>query len=217
MAISVVLVEDHQVVREGVRALLEAQPDFAVVGEAASGLGVSDLVERLTPDVLIVDLMLPGLSGLEVTRQVSHRVPTTHIIILSMHANEAYVLQALSSGAAGYVLKDSSAEDLVRAIHEVMEGRRFLSPPLSERAIEAYMQKAQDAMFDPYDALTSREREVLHLAAEGRTNAEIAAELSISPRTAEVHRANLMRKLSLRNQTELIRYALRRGILPMDT
>jgi DNA-binding NarL/FixJ family response regulator len=217
MAISVVLVEDHQVVREGVRALLEAQPEFAVIGEAASGLGVTDLVERLTPDVLILDLMLPGLSGLEVARQVSHRIPTTRILVLSMHANEAYVLQALSSGASGYILKDSSAQDLVRAIHEVMAGRRFLSPPLSERAIEAYMQKAQDALLDPYDALTSREREVLHLAAEGRTNAEIATELSISPRTAEVHRANLMRKLSLRNQTELIRYALRRGILPMDT
>ena len=217
MAISVVLVEDHQVVREGVRALLEAQPDLAVIGEAASGLGVTDLVERLTPDILILDLMLPGLSGLEVARQVSHRVPTTRILILSMHANEAYVLQALSSGASGYILKDSSAQDLVRAIHEVMEGHRFLSPPLSERAIEAYMQKAQDALLDPYDALTSREREVLHLAAEGRTNAEIATELSISPRTAEVHRANLMRKLNLRNQTELIRYALRRGILPMDT
>jgi DNA-binding NarL/FixJ family response regulator len=188
-----------------------------VIGEAASGLGVTDLVERLTPDVLILDLMLPGLSGLEVARQVSHRIPTTRILVLSMHANEAYVLQALSSGASGYILKDSSAQDLVRAIHEVMAGRRFLSPPLSERAIEAYMQKAQDALLDPYDALTSREREVLHLAAEGRTNAEIATELSISPRTAEVHRANLMRKLSLRNQTELIRYALRRGILPMDT
>lgn len=217
MTIRVVLVEDHQVVREGVRALLKAASDFEIVGEAANGLGVVDLVERLTPDVLLIDLMLPGLSGLEVTRQVSHRVPTTRILILSMHANEAYVLQALSSGASGYILKGSSAEDVVRAIHEVMQGHRFLSPPLSERAIEAYMQKAQNAMLDPYDALTAREREVLHLAAEGRTNAEIASELSISPRTAEVHRANLMRKLSLHNQTELIRYALRRGILPMDT
>lgn len=212
---TIILAEDHQVVRQGVRALLEAAPDFFVIEEAASGLGVADLVERLTPDVLIVDLMMPGLNGLEITRLVSQRCPKTHVIILSMHANEAYVLEALSNGASGYVLKDASADDLIRAIHEVLAGRRYLSPPLSERAIEVYMQKAEAATLDPYETLTGREREVLHLAAEGHTNAEIASQLSISPRTAEVHRANMMRKLGLQNQTDLIRYALRRGLLPL--
>lgn len=213
---SIVLADDHQVVRQGLRALLEAEPDFRLIGEAGDGLETAQLVERLEPDVLIIDLMMPGLNGLEVTRQVSQRSPRTHVVILSMHANEAYVLEALRNGAAGYVLKDSSAADLVKAVREVVAGRRYLSPPLSERAIEAYLHKAQAAELDPYETLTTREREVLHLAAEGHSNAEIAVWLSISPRTAETHRANMMRKLDLRTQTDLIRYALRRGILPLE-
>jgi two-component system response regulator NreC len=213
---SIVLADDHQVVRQGLRALLEAEPDFSLVGEAGDGLETAQLIERLEPDVLIIDLMMPNLNGLEVTRQVSQRWPRTRVVILSMHANEAYVLEALRNGAAGYVLKDSSAADLVKAVREVVAGRRYLSPPLSERAIEAYLHKAQSAELDPYETLTTREREVLHLAAEGHSNAEIAARLSISPRTAETHRANMMRKLNLHTQTDLIRYALRRGILPME-
>jgi DNA-binding NarL/FixJ family response regulator len=147
---------------------------------------------------------------------VSQRYPQTRIIILSMYANEAYVMQPLSNGAYGYVLKDASFDELVRAIHEAITGRRYLSPPLSEFAIEAYVNKAQAASVDSYETLTSREREILQMAAEGHTNATIADQLSISPRTAEVHRANLMRKLGLHNQSELIRYAVRRGILPLD-
>lgn len=214
--ISIVLADDHHVVRQGLRVLLEAEPDFNLIGEAGDGLETARLVERLEPDVLIIDLMMPGLNGLEVTRQVSQRSPQTRVVILSMHANEAYVLEALRNGAAGYVLKDSSAADLVKAVREVVAERRYLSPPLSERAIEAYLHKAQAAELDPYETLTTREREVLHLAAEGHSNAEIAARLSISPRTAETHRANMMRKLELRTQTDLIRFALRRGILPME-
>ncbi len=214
--ISIVLADDHHVVRQGLRALLEAEPDFHLIGEAGDGLETAQLVERLEPDVLIIDLMMPGLNGLEVTRQVSQRSPRTRIVILSMHANEAYVLEALRNGASGYVLKDSSAADLAQAVREVLAGRRYLSPPLSDRAIEAYLHKAQAAELDPYETLTTREREVLHLAAEGYSNAEIAARLSISPRTAETHRANMMRKLDLHSQTDLIRYALRRGILPME-
>jgi DNA-binding NarL/FixJ family response regulator len=125
-------------------------------------------------------------------------------------------LEALKNGAAGYVLKDSSGTDLVHAIKQVVAGQRYLSPPLSERAVEAYLQRSQDSAFDPYDGLTEREREVLHLAAEGLSNPDIANRLSISPRTVETHRANLMRKLGLKTQTDLIRYALRRGILPME-
>lgn len=213
---TIALADDHPIVRQGLRALLQAEPDFRVVGEAGDGLETVELVERLQPDVLVVDVMMPGVSGLEVARQVQQRSPETRVVILSMHANEAYVLEAMRHGAAGYVLKDSTATDLVEAVRRVMAGRRYLSPPLSERAIDAYLQKSEEAQLDPYETLTSREREVLHLAAEGHTNAEIAERLSISPRTVETHRANMMRKLDLRSHADLIRYALRRGIIPLD-
>ena len=214
---TIVLADDHQLVRQGFRALLEAQPDLSVVGEASDGREAIDLVDRLKPHVLIVDLRMPGLNGLEVTRRVSQRVPRTRIIVLSMHANEAYVLEALRYGADAYVLKDSSAAELVRAVREVIAERYYLSPPLSQRAIEAYLQKAESATSDPYETLTGREREVFQLAAEGNNNAEIAARLSISPRTAEAHRASIMRKLGLHTQADLIRYALRRGIIPLES
>jgi len=213
---TIALADDHQVVRNGLRVLLEAEPDFSVVGEAGDGLEAVRLVERLQPDALVLDLMMPGLNGLEVARQVSQRSPQTRVVILSMYDNEAYVLEALRAGAAAYVPKESTSAELVRAIREAVAGRRYLSPPLSERAIEIYIQRAESAALDPYETLTAREREVLHLVAEGHTNAEIAARLFVSPRTVETHRANLMRKLGLHTQTDLIRYALRRGILPME-
>jgi DNA-binding NarL/FixJ family response regulator len=213
---TIVLADDHQVVRQGLRVLLEAEHDFRVVGETGDGLEALRLVERLKPDVLVADLMMPGLNGLEVARQISQRSPQSHVIILSMHANEAYVLQALKNGAAGYLLKDSSAADLARAVREAMAGRRYLSAPLTERAIEAYAEKAKSDTLDLYETLTTREREVLNMAAEGKTSAEIASRLCISPRTVETHRANLMHNLNLQTQTDMIRYALERGILPLE-
>lgn len=213
---TLVLVDDHPIVRQGLRALLEAEPGFRIIGEAGDGIEAAKLVERLQPDVLVLDLMIPGLNGLEVTRQVRQRSPLTQIVILSMHANEAYVLEALRNGATGYVLKGAAAAELIQAIREVSAGRRYLSPPLSERAIEAYVQKANTAPLDLYETLTTREREILQLTTEGFSATEIADRLSISSRTVETHRANLMRKLRLRTQTDLIRYALRRGILPME-
>ena len=213
---TILLADDHTVVRQGLRALLEGEPDLTVIGEAADGLDAVQRTERLRPDVLVVDLMMPGLGGLEVVRQVRQRVPGTRVVVLSMHANEAYVLEALRNGASGYVLKDASVTELLQALRTAHQGHRYLSPVLSERAIAAYIEQARPTPVDLYDTLTTREREVLHLAAEGRTNAEIAARLTISPRTAETHRANLLRKLGLQNQTDLIRYALRRGLLPDD-
>jgi DNA-binding NarL/FixJ family response regulator len=212
---TVLLADDHAVVRQGVRAVLEATSEFAVVGEVADGLQVPDVVERLRPKVLVLDLMMPGLNGLEITRQVRHRCPQTRVVILSMHADEAYVVEALRNGAAGYVLKEASTTEVAQAVREVAAGRRYLSQPLSERAIEVYAEKAQAAPLDLYETLTTREREVLQLAAEGHSSTEMAARLGISPRTADTHRTNLMRKLSLQSQTELVRYALRRGILPL--
>ena len=185
---TIVLADDHKVVRQGLRAVLEANPSFRVIGEAGEGLETTRLAERLRPDVLVLDLMMPGLSGLEVTRQVKKRSPKTHVVVLSMHRDESYVLEALKNGAAAYVLKDSSVEELVRAVVEAVAGRRYLSPPLSQSAIDAYVQRASTATRDRYDSLSSREREVLQLAAEGHTNAEIGKRLFISPRTVEIHR-----------------------------
>jgi DNA-binding NarL/FixJ family response regulator len=214
---SIVLADDHHIVREGLRVLLETEEDFEVVGEAADGLSAVQMVERLNPDVAIIDLMMPDLNGLEVARHITQYSNGTLIVILSMHANEAYVLEALRNGVSAYVLKDSRANDLVHAVREVLGGRRYLSPPLSERAIESYVHKAQTAELDPYETLTTREREILHLAAQGHSATEMAARLFLSPRTVETHRANLMRKLDLHTQTDLIRYALRRGIIPLDS
>ncbi len=209
---TILLVDDHIVVRQGLRALLEGQPDLHVIGEAGDGNEAIRLVEQLKPQLVILDLMMPGLNGLEVTRQIHER---TRVIVLSMHANQAYVMEALRNGACGYVLKDASSTELIQAVRAVSEGRRYLSAPFSENAIQAYLEKAASAPTDPYDTLTNREREVLHLVAEGFSSAEIAEKLTISVRTVEIHRSNLMHKLDLRSQVDLIRYALRKGILPM--
>lgn len=214
--IDIVLAEDHHVVRQGLRALLEKEPDFRIIGEAADGPEAVDLVRNRDPDVLILDLMMPGINGIEVTRQVRSFSSRTRIIILSMYDNVAYVLETLKKGADGYVLKGSPVGDLVKGVREVMEGRRYLSPPLSDQAVSAYMKLSEVSTLDPYETLTTREREVLRLAAEGLSNSDIADRLSISPRTVEVHRAHMMKKLGLRNQTHLVRYAIQRGILSLE-
>jgi two-component system response regulator NreC len=214
--ITLVLADDHHIVRQGLRSLLAAEADFEVIGEASDGLEAVRMVESLHPDVLVLDLMMGGLNGLEVARQVGKQSPKTAVIILSMYNNEAYVLEALRAGAKGYVLKDSTAAELVQAVREAVIGRHYLSASLSERAIENYIEKSKETYLDPYDSLTTREREVLHLAVQGCTNAEIAERLYISRRTVEVHRANVIHKLGLHTQPQLIRYAMKRGILPPD-
>jgi two-component system, NarL family, response regulator NreC len=211
---TVVLADDHPVVRQGMRVVLETQPNMAVVGEADEGATAIRLVEQLQPDVLILDLAMPGLGGVEVAWQVHRRVPQTRIIILSMYADEAYVVQALRNGAVGYVLKGAPPAELVRAVREVTQGYRYLSPPLSERAIELYLHRAEVPIPTPYDRLTAREREVLGLIGEGQTSSQIATRLCISPRTVETHRTNLLRKLDLSSQTELIRFAVQHGLGP---
>jgi len=213
---TIVLADDHRIVREGLRALLKAEADFSVIGEAGDGLEALAMVRNSSPDVVVLDLMMPSLNGLEVARQISKQTPLTKIVILSMHDDEGFVIEALTNGVSAYVLKDSSSSDLVQAVREAAAGRRYLSPPLSDRAIEAYQRIARAGTLDKYETLTTREREVLQLSAEGHTNSEIAARLGISVRTAETHRSRLMHKLGAHTQADLIRYALRRGIIPME-
>ena len=211
---TVLLVDDHHVVRRGIRALLENEAGILVVGEAGTGVEAARLTQQLKPDVLIIDLMLADMSGLEVIRQLRKRAPATSAVVLSMYGNDCYVVEALQAGAKAYVLKDSPPEELMRAVREAALGRRYLAPPLSDRSIEVYLLRSEDSQLDPYDMLTSREREVLHLAAQGMTSSETANRLCISPRTVEVHRARVMQKLGLHNRTELIHFAIRRGIIP---
>ena len=211
--LSVVLADDHHVVRQALRSLLESALPCMVVGEAADGREAVALVERLGPDILVVDMVMPGLTGLEVIRQVRARAPRTRIVVLSMHAVEGYVREAMRAGATAYVLKEARADEFVRAVREAAAGRRFLSPALSERAIEAYIGQVGAGTLDLHDTLSGRERDVLRLSAEGHTAAQIAELLSLSVRTIETYRASMMRKLGLRNQTELLRYALRRGLI----
>jgi DNA-binding NarL/FixJ family response regulator len=214
MTIRLVLADDHLVVREGLRAMLQTEPDFEVVGQAGNGSEVPALVARVQADILVLDLMMPGMSGVDVIREVVRRTPETRVVVLSMHGSEAYVLEALSSGAGAYVLKQSEAGELLKALREVAAGRRYLSPPLSSRALEAYVRQAESAPSDARGALTPREREVMQLVAEGCTSAEIGERLFISPRTVETHRANLMRKLGLRTPADVVRYAVRHGVVP---
>lgn len=212
--ITILLAEDHQIVREALRLLLETQADFKVVAETGDGREALQWTETHKPDVLIADMMMPGLSGLEVARGSKRISPATKVIVLSMHDAESYVVEALAAGAAGYVLKKSSAQDLIHAIRQALEGNIYLSPSLNERALQAYMQRAQDARIDdPYDTLTRREREIIQLAAEGLSNPQVAEKLSLSARTVEMHRSNLMKKLGLKSQTELVKYAVKKGLV----
>ncbi len=214
--IRVVLAVDHPIVRQGLRTLLEADQGAHVVGEAADGLTALALIDELQPDVAILDLQMPDLGGLEVARRVRDRAPTTQVIILSMHGDEPFVQEALRYGVMGYVLKGAATHDLLAAVQAAMAGKRFLSASLAERALDAYAREAREtgAPLDRYDLLTNREREVLQLAAQGMSYHDIGERLNISPRTAETHRTNLLRKLGLKDQTELVRFAIGRSLLP---
>ena len=216
MSVSVLLAEDHPVVREGLRAMLEAEGDFQVVGQTGNSSDVGGLVEKLRPDVLVLDLIMPGIGGLNALRELSRRRLETRVVVLSMYANEAYVLEALQHGAGAYVLKQSEAAELVRGIREVSKGRRYLSPPLSQRAVEAYAKRAKGMAPAEEAELTAREQEVLTLVGQGHTSAQIAERLFISVRTVETHRSNLTKKLGLRSQAEMVRIALRRELGAID-
>ncbi len=215
--VTIVLADDHQVVRQGVRALVESEPGFQVIAEAGDGLTAVELVERHTPMVLLTDLMMPGLTGLEVLRQVQQRSPRTRCITFSMYSSDMYITEAIRNGASGYLLKGADAGEIIQAIHSVVQGNRYLSPGVSNRIVDAYISRVHELVVqDPYEELTNREREILKLVAEGATNVEVADRLSISPRTVEIHRAHVMRKLNLKTQSGLVRFAIRKGLISLD-
>ena len=193
--------------------MLENQGDYEVIAEAKDGFEAVRLSQEFKPDLVLLDIMMPGLNGIEVTRQVHREQPGCKIVILSMHTNEAYVAAAFKNGASGYVLKDSSSGELLGAITEVMQGGRYLSAPFTEQTLDAYKEMAKGKSLDLLDTLTPREREIAQWVAQGLTNAEISSQLSTSQRTVEAHRSNLMRKLGLRTSADLVRFAMTRGMI----
>lgn len=214
MKTRILLADDHGVVRKGLRFLLESEADLEVAGEAADGREAVDLTDQLRPDVVVMDIAMPRLNGIDATSQIVKRHPTTGVIILSMHSDEQYLMRALSSGARGYLLKDSAESDLIRAVRTVREGKPFFSPEISQTLLEDYLRQLQErGVSDSYDLLTDREKEVLQLLAEGKSNKEVATVLNLSPYTVETHRTRIMQKLNLHNTAEIVLYAVRKRII----
>ena len=210
----IVLADDHTILREGLRALLSTNADFEVVGEAEDGRQAVRCVEKLEPDLLLMDLSMPRMSGMDAISEIKKRHPDTKIIALTVHNTEEYLLTTLQAGADGYVLKDATHDELVMAIHNVVKGKSYLSPGISEKVIEGYLEgKESSSSITSWQKLSQREREVLKLIAEGYKNKEIAEDLCISLKTVEKHRANLMKKLDLHNAAGLTVYAVERGLV----
>ncbi len=212
--IRILLADDHNVMRAGLRLLLERQPGFKVVSEASDGRQAVEQAEATKPDVAVLDIAMPNLSGIEAAQRISAMVPQTRIIILSMHSDESYVLRALKAGAKGYLLKDSAENDLLDAIRAVSQGKAFFSPEISNILVEDYVREMKKrGAEDSYELLTPREREILQMLAEGKSNKDIATLLNLSLYTVETHRRNLQDKLNLHSLAELILYAVRKGII----
>jgi two-component system, NarL family, response regulator NreC len=212
--IRILLADDHTVMRRGLRLLLESQPGFSVVAEAADGRQAVEQAEATQPDVAVVDIAMPNLSGIEAAQRINAAHPHIAIVILSMHSDEGYVLRALKAGAKGYLLKDSAEGDLIEAIKAVSQGRTFFSPEITKMLVADYVQEIRTrGAEDSYDLLTSREREILQLLAERKSNKEVAQSLNISLYTVETHRRNLQEKLNLHSLAELILYAVRKGVI----
>ncbi len=209
--IRILLADDHAILRRGLRALLEREPGIEVLGEAADGRETVEAVQRLSPDVVVLDIAMPNLNGIEATRQIAAK---TAVIILSMHSDESYVLRALRAGARGYLIKDTVETELIRAIEAVAAGKAYFSPEVSRLLVEDYVTGMRErGVDDSFELLTAREREVLQMLAEGKTVKDIARTLDLSTYTVDTHKSNLMQKLGLHNMAELILYAVRKGII----
>ena len=212
--IDILLADDHNLIRSGLRLLLEQQPDFNVVAEAEDGRQAVQLFNKHHPQVVVLDIGMPQLNGIEATRQIVSQDPRAQVVILSMHSAEGYVLRALKAGAKAYILKNSADADLIRAVRAVAEGKSFFSPAISKMLLEDYVRQVREKeVEDSYDLLTPREREILQLLAEGKSNKEVANILELSPYTVETHRGNILTKLNLHGVPELILYAVRKGII----
>ncbi len=217
MSITVVLADDHAVVRDGLRYLLEAQSDIKVIGDAADGRIAVDLVAQLRPNVAIVDITMPELNGIDATIQMRRVCPSTEVIILSMHANKSHIARALQAGAHGYLIKESAGAEVLKAVRVVNAGHRYLSQSISDVVIDEYVFQGRNIeQGDSLDLLSSREREVLQLVVEGKTSAEIAAILTLSPKTVESYRSRLMQKLNMRDLPSLVKFAIQQGLTPLE-
>jgi DNA-binding NarL/FixJ family response regulator len=212
--IRIVLADDHTVVRNGLRLLLESEPSFKVVGDAENGREAVALAEEHRPDVVVMDVAMPILNGIEAARQICAKMPSIAVVFLSMHSDESYVLKALKVGVRAYLLKDSAGYDLINAVKAVSQGKAFFSPAISKMLVEDYVRQMQEQKVeDTYELLTTREREVLQLLGEGRSNKEVANILQLSLHTVETHRGNILQKLNLHTAAELILYAIRKGVV----
>jgi len=212
--IRILLADDHTVVRKGLRLLLESVPEFRVIADASSGREAVALAEQHNPDVIVMDVAMPILNGIEAARQITAKLPQTAVVFLSMHGDESYVLRALKAGARAYLLKDSAEYDLIQAVKAVSEGKAFFSPVISKMLVEDYMRQMRErGVEDSYELLTTREREVMQLLAEGKNNKDVAAILNLSLYTVETHRSNIFQKLNLHSGAELILYAIRKGVI----
>ena len=215
--IKVLVAEDHTIVRKGLCALLEAEPDIKVVGEAENGRQAIRMVEELSPDVVLMDITMPELNGMDATRQLKKKNPDLKILILSMHTSEEYIFETLRAGASGYLVKRSATTDLIQAIHVAYRGDSYLSPDISNKVITYYVKQKEGGESEPegLDKLSDREREVLQLIAEGRANREIAEQLFISAKTVEAHRANIQKKLKISGTAELTKFAIIKGLVEL--
>jgi two-component system response regulator NreC len=210
----ILLGDDHTLLRQGLRKILQERPDWDVVAEAGDGREAVRQALAVQPDVAILDIGMPLMNGIEATRQIVRRRPDTHVLILSMHANEAYIIQALKAGAKGYLLKDSADTELIRGVAAVASGKSFFSPAVARVMLDDYVRHlAEKGIADRFDSLSEREREIFQLVAEGHSTKEIAELLSVSPATIETHRAHVLQKLDVHNTAELVLYAVRRGVI----
>ncbi len=210
--ITILLADDHKLVRQGLKAMLQAQPDMQVIGEASDGIEALEMTARLLPDVILLDVMMPNLNGIEAARQIRQRDLRTRIVFLSMHANASYAVRALHSGALGYVIKDTDFSEILQAVRNAFEGKRYLSSVIADEVLEMLLSSESDKS-GSLESLTPREREVLQLIAEGNTNAVIAKKLTLSVRTVEAHRARIMAKLRINSQAALVRFAVQQGLV----
>ena len=212
--VRILLADDHNVVRKGLRLLLESHPGFRVIGDVADGRAAVEFAEKERPDVLIIDIAMPFLNGIEAARQIGLKDPTIAIVFLSMHSDEAYLMKALKVGARAYLLKDSAEHDLLHAVEAVSEGKAFFSPAIAKILAQDYLRQiGHQEVEDPFDRLTTREREILQLLGEGRSNKDVANCLQLSLHTVETHRSNIMEKLDLHTAADIVLYAIRKGVV----